>query len=212
MKQPEVLITDPAIEHYLMSLSSEDDEQVLIMESHARKHDFPIVDRLVGRLLFLIAKLKTPGLVVELGSGFGYSAYWFAKALEKGKVILTDKNQSNIDYAREIFQKTGLIERAELRRGDAVEIALEYSSIDVLFIDIEKYEYLDAIRSLLPNLNKRALVIADNTLWYGKVLWKTDDRETKGIQQFNEFMFGLENFFTTILPLRDGVLVSMKLN
>ena len=212
MKQPEVLITDPAIEHYLMSLSGEDDEQVLIMESYARKYDFPIVDRLVGRLLFLIAKLKTPGLVVELGSGFGYSAYWFTKALEKGKVILTDKKQNNIDYARDIFQKAGLIDRVELRIGDAVEIAREYSSIDVLFIDIEKYEYLDAIRSLLPNLNKRALVIADNTLWYGKVLWKTDDRETRGIQQFNEFMFGLENFFTTILPLRDGVLVSMKLN
>jgi len=211
-KQPEVPVTDPAIERYLMSLSVEHDEHLIMMESLAREQDFPIVDRLVGRLLFLLAKLKNPELIVELGSGFGYSAYWFARALEKGKVILTDNKQSNIEYAGKLFQKAGLIDRVELRTGDAVEIAREYISIDVLFIDIEKYEYLDAVRTLLPNLNKRALVIADNSLWYGRVLRETDDRETRGIQQFNEFMFGLDNFFTTILPLRDGVLVSMKLD
>ena len=211
-KQPEVPITDPAIEHYLMSFAIENDEQLLNMEKRARERDFPIVDRLVGRLLFLLVKLKRPDLIVELGSGFGYSAYWFARAMESGKIILTDNEQSNIDYARELFQKAGLIDRVELRTGDAVEIARDYSSIDLLFIDIEKYEYLDAVKALLPNLNKKALVIADNSLWYGQVIKKTDDRETKGIQQFNEFMFSLENFFSTILPLRDGVLVSMRLD
>ena len=211
-KQPEVPITDPAIEHYLMSFAIENDEQLLNMEKRARERDFPIVDRLVGRLLFLLVKLKKPDLIVELGSGFGYSAYWFARALESGKIILTDNEQSNIDYARELFQKAGLIDRVELRTGDAVEIARDYSSIDLLFIDIEKYEYLDAVKTLLPNLNKKALVIADNSLWYGQVIKKTDDRETKGIQQFNEFMFSLENFFSTILPLRDGVLLSMRLD
>ena len=205
-------ITDPKINEYLMRLSEEDDRHVLEMERIAREKGFPIVDRLVGRLLFILTRLKSPKLIVELGSGFGYSAYWFAKALDRGRIVLTDYSEDNMSYAKRLFRETGLIRKAEFRTGNALEIARAYKNIDILFIDIDKHQYPDAVRALMPNLNRNALIIADNTLWYGRVAGKNRDRETLGIKRFNEYLFNDPDFMTVIVPLRDGVLVAYKLH
>lgn len=204
-------VTDPKINDYLMRLSGEEDKHILEMERIAKENGFPIVERLVGRLLFILTKLKAPKLIVELGSGFGYSAYWFAKALNKrGKVVLTDYREENIEYAKNLFHKTRLIRKAEFRTGNALEIAAEYKNIDILFIDIDKHQYLDAIRTLMHNLNRNALIIADNTLWYGRVTKKIRDKETVGIKRFNKYLFEHPDFMTVIIPLRDGVLIAYK--
>ena len=204
-------ITNPKIERYLKKLSTETDPLLLAMERMGHRQDFPIVDRLVGRLLYLLTRLKDPRLVVELGSGFGYSAYWFARALNRGKVILTDHDRKNIDLAKETFMQAGLAQRAVFHAGDAIAIAKRYKGIDILFIDIDKHQYLPALKTLLPNLSRNALIVADNTLWYGKVAGKRRDRETQGIQAFNEYLFSSNDFFTTIVPLRDGVLLAHKI-
>ena len=207
------MITDPKINDYMMKLSFEADPLLIEMERIGRANDFPIVDRLVGRLLFLLTILKNPRLVVELGSGYGYSAYWFAKALAKGgRVVLTDYDEANITHAKEAFQKAGLSKKAEFKAGDAVRTATGYGGIDILFIDIDKHQYLPAIKKLLPNLNRNSLVIADNTLWYGRVAGRQRDRDTVGIRQFNEYMFRTPAFFSTIVPLRDGVLIASKID
>ena len=205
-----ITITDPKINDYLMSLSREDDRHILEMERIARENGFPIVERLVGRLLFMLTKLNEPRLIVELGSGFGYSAYWFARALNKGRVVLTDYSAENMEYAKNLLRETGLIRKAEFRVGNALEIAGEYKDIDILFIDIDKHQYLDAVRALIPNLNRNALIIADNTLWYGRVTEKTRDKETLGIKRFNKYLFEHRDFMTVIVPLRDGVLIAYK--
>ncbi len=204
-------ITNPRIEKYLKNLSSEKDPLLLAMERMGHRQDFPIVDRLVGRLLYLLTRLKDPKLVVELGSGFGYSAYWFARALNRGKVILTEYDGKNIDLAKKTFMQAGLTQRAVFHVGDAIAIAKRYKEIDILFIDIDKHQYLQAIKTLLPNLRRNALIIADNTLWYGRVAGKRKDRETQGIQAFNAYLFSHDDFFTTIVPLRDGVLLAQKI-
>ena len=205
-------ITDPKIEKYLMHLSVEDDRHILEMERIAKEKNFPIVDRLVGRLLFVLTKLRKPNLVVELGSGFGYSAYWFSRALERGKIVLAEYDKKNLDQAKKTFRESGLIRKAEFRVGNAIEIAGGYRNIDILFIDIDKHQYLEAVTTLMPNLSRNALVIADNSLWYGRVTGRKRDRDTLGIKRFNEFMFASGDFFTTIVPLRDGVLVAYKLS
>jgi caffeoyl-CoA O-methyltransferase len=205
-----VVITDPKINDYLMGLAGEDDEHLLEMERIARERDFPIVERLVGRLLFILTKLKEPKLIVELGSGFGYSAYWFSRALGKGRIVLTDHSEENMEYARDLFQKTGLARKAEFRIGNAIEIGKEYKDIDILFIDIDKHQYADAVQALIPNLSRNALIIADNTLWYGRVTGKTRDKETRGIKRFNKYLFEHPDFMTVIVPLRDGVLIAYK--
>jgi caffeoyl-CoA O-methyltransferase len=207
---PVMHITDPKINDYLMGLAVECDRHLLEMERIAIKDDFPIVERLVGRLLFIITKLRDPKLILELGSGFGYSAYWFARALNKGRVVLTDYSEENMDYARKLFRETGLTGKAEFRTGNALEIARGYKNRDILFIDIDKHQYLDAVRELIPNLGRNALIIADNTLWYGRVTGKTRDRETLGIKRFNKYLFEHPDFVTSIVPLRDGVLIAYK--
>jgi caffeoyl-CoA O-methyltransferase len=203
-------ITDPKINDYLMKLAAEDNPHLLEMERIARRDNFPIVERLVGRLLFIITKLRDPKLIVELGSGFGYSAYWFARALNKGRIVLTDYREENMDYARNLFRETGLSRKAEFRTGDALEIAKEYENIDILFIDMDKHQYPEAVRAIIPNLSRNALIIADNTLWYGKVIGETRDGETLGIKRFNKYLFEHPDFITSIVPLRDGVLIAYK--
>lgn len=209
-----ITITDPCIESYLMNMVPEADPALAAMEERAKETGLPIVGRLVGRFLYLLTRLKQPALVVELGSGFGYSAYWFARALSiRGKVVLTDYSEEHIGYARRVFSETGYAARAEFRVGDAVRIGSEYEDIDILFIDIDKHQYPDAIRLMLPRLAKNALVIADNSLWHGKVAEEgAPDRETEAIIRFNEFMFRHEEFFSTIVPLRDGVLLAYRLS
>ncbi|ABB33193.1 O-methyltransferase family 3 [Geobacter metallireducens RCH3] len=206
-------ITDSRIEEYLMGLAPEDNPSLLAMESRAKALGFPIVDRLVGRFLYILTRIKQPRLVVELGSGFGYSAWWFARAISiTGKVVMTDYSPTNIAYAREMFQESGLSDRVEFRVGDALNIGRDYRDIDILFIDLDKHQYREAMEAMIPHLAPHALVIADNVLWYGKVVEGEDDPETRGIRDFNDFMTGRKDFFTSILPLRDGVMVAYRLS
>jgi len=202
-------ITNPEIEKYLFGLCPEEPVFIREMEEKAREDGFPIVDRLVGRLLFLVAKMKAPSLVVELGSGFGYSAYWFARGMKAGKVVLTDRDPENLRKARSMMDMAGLLERAEFREGDALEIARGYSEIDILFIDMDKKRYLSALKELEPNLAPGALVIADNTLWYARVL-TGEDENARAVMEFNDYMFSHPGFECSLVPLRDGVLIGMK--
>ncbi len=209
-----ITITDPRIESYIAGLASEDDPLLAAMEERAGETGVPIIDRQVGRLLYILTCLKKPRLVVELGSGFGYSSYWFARALgNRGKVVLTDYSEQHMDYARKKFSEAGMSARAEFRVGDALLIGRGYDNVDILFIDVDKYLYPEAIRVMLPKLAENALVIADNALWHGTVAEEHPQFKDSGaIRQFNEFLFNHRDFFTTIVPVRDGVLLAYKLS
>ncbi len=204
-------ITNPKIEEYLYKLANVEDKILLKMEDLGHKLNFPIVDRLVGRYIYLLTKIKQPKLIVEIGSGFGYSGYWFAKALTDGKVVLTDYKEQNIELAKRFFKEGKLLDKAEFRVGNGVEIAKEYKNIDILFLDHEKKKYKETVEILIPNLNKNAVIIADNTLWHGKVIEKNLDSTTQAIKNFNEYMFNNPNFFSTLIPLRDGILTALRL-
>lgn len=196
----------------LNKLSFIEHEEILLdMEKYAEKSGFPIVNRTVGRFLYLITKLKNPNLVVEIGSGYGYSAYWFAKAVNDGKVVLTDYKTENLDMAKKYLTEARLVEKVEFRLGNGVEIAKEYKNVDIFFFDHEKSKYLETVLQIKDNLKSGGLIIADNTLWHGKVLEENPDKQAKKIKEFNEYMFSTKEFFTTLVPLRDGVLIAMKI-
>jgi predicted O-methyltransferase YrrM len=131
--------------------------------------------------------------------------------MERGTVVLTDGSAWHLSFAREVFEEAGLTRRAVFHEGDALRTARHYEGIEILFIDIDKKDYLHAAESLLGNLAPHGMVIADNALWYGRVLDKDPDEDTRGIMAFNEFMASREDFHTTILPLRDGLLLGQKL-
>ncbi len=201
-------LINPKLEEYLKNLSVEDDPVVLEMEKYAKEKDFPIIGREGGRILSLLTRLKNPQLIVEIGSGFGYSAYWFAKGLKKGKIVLIDYQERNINLAREFFSKAGLLDKAEFRVGDAIEIGQEYKDIDILFLDLEKIRYMEAIKTLEKNLSPDGVVIADNVLFQGKVIFEPVNKKAQILNLFNRYMF--EKYFSVILPIRDGILVAVN--
>ena len=201
-------IINTEVEKYLKSLPDIEDPVIRKMEDYAQKVDFPIIGREGGKLLYLITKIKNPSLVVEIGSGFGYSGYFFAKALKKGKVVLIDYLDRNINLAKDFFKEGKLIEKAQFRVGDAVQIGQEYKNIDILFLDLEKVRYLEAIQILEKNLSEDGIIIADNVLYQGKVVFEKEDRKAKVLDSFNRYMF--ENYFSVILPIRDGILLGVK--
>ncbi|WP_293443140.1 O-methyltransferase [Persephonella sp.] len=201
-------LINPKLDEYLKNLSVEDDPVVLEMEKYAKEKDFPIIGRQGGRLLYLLTRLKNPELVVEIGSGFGYSAYWFAKGLKKGKVVLIEYQQRNIQTAKKFFKKAGLLNKTEFRVGDGVEIGKKYNNIDILFLDLEKIRYMEAIKTLEKNLSPNGIVIADNVLFQGKVIFEPENKKAKILNRFNRYMF--KNYFSIISPIRDGILIAVK--
>jgi hypothetical protein len=114
---------DDAVESYLTELArTEHEEPVLVeMEARAAEHRFPIVGRATGRFLELVARAVGARRVMELGSGYGYSAYWFARAVgPDGEVVCTDGDPENARLAEHYLSKAGLWDRVRYRVGDAL--------------------------------------------------------------------------------------------
>lgn len=205
-------IIHPEIEGYLYHLLPAREPVVAEMETLAEKIHFPIVGPLVGRLLYQLALIHRAERVLELGSGFGYSAYWFAKGLSKtGRVICTEGSADRIGQGVEFLRRAGLGNQVTFRQGDALElVARAEGPFDIVFCDIDKASYPDALSLALPKLRPGGLFIADNVLWSGRVASASDDPDTVGIKTFNKSIYALPELTTTIIPLRDGVSVSLK--
>ncbi|WP_243370201.1 O-methyltransferase [Geotalea sp. SG265] len=205
-------IIDPRVVNYISSLRAKEDPALMAMEEKAQAMKFPIIDRQVGQFLHLITLLKRPKLVVELGSGFGYSALWIARALEPGaRIVLTDYAEKNMDHAREIFSTEGLACTAEFRTGNSLELGQDYDNIDLLFIDMDKYLYPQALEIMLPRLTADGLVVADNALWRGRVVENDGSKDSEPIRRFNELMCGNKEYFATVVPVGDGLLLAARL-
>jgi caffeoyl-CoA O-methyltransferase len=206
-------IVHPDIVEYLLSITPERDGVLSDMEELAVEKNFPIIGPLVGRTLFLLAKTIQAKRVLELGSGYGYSAYWFAKAIGKdGTVICSDSDPLNAERAKEYFRRGKLASKIDFRIGDALKIIDDLDgTFDIIFNDLDKHQYPKAFRKALPKLRKGGMLISDNALWHGRILDKKPDVDTAGILTYNRLIYSSKDLFTTILPVRDGVSVSIKL-
>lgn len=206
-------ITSEPVEQYMYSLLPARDEVLAEMEAQAAKRDIPIVGPLVGRLLQQIASVHRAKTVFELGSAIGYSTIWWARAVGKdGKVIYTDGDRKKAEEARGYFERAGIADRVAIKVGDALELLSEQKdSFDIIFCDIDKEDYPRAFRLALRKLRKGGLLVADNVLWSGKVAQKKPDAQTKAILEFNRLLYSSLELFTTILPIRDGVAVALKI-
>lgn len=206
-------IVNAHIVDYLLNVTPERDSVLEDMEEYALARNFPIIGPLVGRLLYVLTKTNKAVRVLELGSGFGYSAYWFAKALGKdGEVICTEGNPDNAEHAQSYFHRAKITQKIKFCVGDALKLIDEVDGqFDIIFNDIDKHQYPKAFRKALPRLRKGGLFISDNVLWNGKVLNEKPDSDTAGILTFNRLIYSSKELFTTIIPLRDGVSISIKL-
>jgi len=207
------LATAGPVDDYLYSMLPKRDEVLTEMEGYASEHNIPIVGPAVARVLHQLALTINARMVFELGSAIGYSTVWWARAVgESGHVIYTDGDPKNAERARRYFDRAGVSSRITLHTGDALEFLFEQKQeYDIIFNDVDKEDYPRVLRLVLPRLRKGGLFITDNVLWSGRVAEKNPkDPRTKAILEFNRLLYSSADFYTTILPIRDGLAVALK--
>jgi predicted O-methyltransferase YrrM len=204
----------PDLEEYLYRHLPPRDAAFQEMESYAAKHNVPIVGPAVGRLLFQLARIAQAKTVFEMGSAIGYSTLWWALAVgEGGKVYYTDSDRKNAERARQSFQQAGVLDRVRVLTGDALELLSEQKTeFDIVFNDIDKQQYPQAFKLAARKIRTGGLYVADNVLWSGKVARPREaDNNTRAILEHNRLLYESKEFFPTIIPLRDGVAVALKI-
>lgn len=206
-------IVDPRIEAYMEDLLPPRDPIFVELENKAEEENFPAVGPRVGFFLEIMARSIGARTVMELGSGYGYSGLWFARALQPGgRLILTDLKEKNREMALAYFEKAGLQLVVEFRVGDALEFLKEEAGpLDIIFNDIDKQDYPKVIPLAHERLRTGGLFITDNTLWYGKVVEPEPDKTTESILEFNCKLKEHKGFLTINLPIRDGISLAMKI-
>jgi caffeoyl-CoA O-methyltransferase len=203
----------PGLDAYIRELLPARDPVIAEMEAYAAEHDVPIVGPAVGTLLQILAGSIGADRVFELGSAIGYSTAFFAQAVGRGgQVFYTDGDPAKAEQARGYLHRMDLLERVSIKVGDAVQ-SLEATTgyFDVIFIDVDKEGYPQALRAAAPRIRRGGYLLADNVLWSGKVIdGNVSDAATDGIRQFNEILFSLQEFRSVIVPLRDGVAIARR--
>lgn len=201
------------VDDYLYSMLPKRDEVLAEMEDYATEHRVPIVGPAVARVLQQLAMMIGARNVFELGSAIGYSTIWWAQVVgDKGRVIYTDGDRKNAERARGYFARAGVTNRITIHTGDALEFLSEQKQeFDIIFNDVDKEDYPRVLRLVAPRLRKGGLFITDNVLWSGRVAEKNPtESTTKAILEFNRKLCDAKEFYTTILPIRDGLAVAMK--
>jgi predicted O-methyltransferase YrrM len=201
------------VDDYLYSMLPKRDEVLVEMEDYATKHKIPIVGPAVARVLQQLALMINAKTVFELGSAIGYSTIWWAQAVgDKGRVIYTDGDPKNAERARGYFDRAGVSNRITVHTGDALEVLSEQKQqYDIIFNDVDKEDYPRVLRLVSPRLRKGGLFITDNVLWSGRVAERNPkEAQTKVILEFNRLLYSSADFYTTILPIRDGLAVALK--
>jgi caffeoyl-CoA O-methyltransferase len=202
------------VEQYLYALLPERDAVITEMEVYAEENRVPIIGPAVARLLALFAQVSGAKRIFEMGSAIGYSTIWMARAAgPKGKVHYTDGDPENAKRASAYFRRAGVAKRIDVQVGDALELVKKTpGKFDLIFNDVDKHQYPDALRAALPKLRKGGLFITDNTLWSGKAARPAapDDAATLGVQEFNRLVYASKELYPVLIPLRDGVTVCRK--
>ena len=169
---------------------------------------------LQGRVLSMFCHMIQPNRILELGTFTGYSALCIAEALPEGGVLHTIECDDELeDFILQNFAGSEYADKIQLHVGDALtEIEKLNETFDLVFIDADKREYLDYYEAVLPKLRRGGYILADNTLWDGKVLKAVEpnDKQTIEIMRFNDFVAADARLEKVILPLRDGLTLIRK--
>ncbi len=212
---------DDGIERYLTERAeTEHGDAVLAdMEARAMEHGFPIVGRASGRYLELSARAVGARRVMELGSGYGYSAYWFGRAVgPTGSVVCTEGSADNAALAQDYLTRAGIWNLVTYRVGDALTgFAQEEGDFDVVYCDVDKDGYPDCWRAARDRVRVGGLYLCDNTLWDGRV---ADGSErpgttaglTKAIIEHNHLVAEDPRYVSSIVPIRDGILTALRIS
>ena len=200
---------------YLDGLVPSRPQTLQLMEAYAQQHSFPIVGPASGQFCYLMAKLIGARRVFELGSGYGYSTAWFARAVQEnggGEVhhVVWDDKLSQM--ARQHLYDLGYDGLIHYHVSEAVQRLRETPGpFDLIFNDIEKHAYPNALPIIAEKLRPGGMLIVDNTIWSGRV-WDSTNQETntQGVRRFNDMITTDPTWIATLVPIRDGLMVAQK--
>lgn len=205
------------LEEYILNHIDPEDELLASLDRDT--HLYHLRPRMVsghlqGRILKMFCRMIRPRRILELGTFTGYSALCLAEGLiESGEVHTIEIDDEIEDFTRAHLDRSPFRDRIKLFIGDAIEIVPTLTDLyDIVFIDANKRDYLKYYELVLPKVRPEGFILADNTLWDGKVI--TDphsrDAQTIGIERFNDFIAGDSRVEKVILPLRDGLTILWK--
>ncbi|HEV2130936.1 MAG TPA: O-methyltransferase [Longimicrobiaceae bacterium] len=205
----------PEVREYLDSLVPPRPPEMQAMEAHAGETNFPIIGPASGYLCYQIARMIGAREVFELGSGYGYSTAWFAQAVQEnggGTVhhVVWDEELSR--QARGHLTALGLDDVVRYQVSEAVQALRETSGpFDLIFNDIDKHAYPDALTVIAEKLRPGGVLIIDNMLWHGRIFDESDQSpDTQGVREFTRRVTQDPAWISSLVPIRDGLIVAYK--
>jgi caffeoyl-CoA O-methyltransferase len=204
-----------AVQEYLIGLVPAREPEMQAMEEYARKTNFPIIGPAAGYICYQIARLIGAKSVFELGSGYGYSTAWFARAVKEnggGVVHHVVWDQKLSDMAAEHLSRLGYQDMIEYHVAEAVETLRNTPGpFDLIFCDIEKQDYPAALPVIKDRLRPAGVLLTDNVLWSGRIFDQQDHSpDTVGVREFTRLLVHDSDWIVTLTPVRDGVMVAYK--
>ena len=211
------LITDERLTTYINSLGSSDSPFLERIEAEALSGNVPIIRKdMQGFLKFLMA-VRKPGNILEVGTGTGFSALLMAENTKEAHITTIEKYEKRIPAAKKNFEDSGMGERISLIEGDATEVLKELTGpYDFIFMDAAKGQYLNFLPDVLRLLPEGGMLVTDNVLQDGDITesrYAVCRRDRTIHARMREYLYELthsEMLDTTVLPIGDGVSVSVK--
>jgi predicted O-methyltransferase YrrM len=206
------MIVNPEIERYMHQLLPARDSVLEEMEATAAKRNIPIIGPAVARVLAQLVMISGAKRIFELGSAIGYSTIWLARAAGPGaEVHYSDGSAQNAREAQGYFDRAGVSSVIQVHVGDALsKLAKTKGDFDFIFNDVDKEGYPAVLQAVPARLKRGGLFVTDNTLWHEAVLHPTEASD-HGVIEFTQKLYASTQFFTTLLPLRDGVAVAYRI-
>jgi predicted O-methyltransferase YrrM len=203
----------PDLSRYLDGLVPSRPPAMMAMEAEAERTNFPIIGPAAGYFCYLITRLTGARSVFELGSGFGYSTAWFARAVKEnggGTVYHTVWDEKLSRRARAHLAALGLSDLVTFHVGEAVAGLREASGpFDLVFNDIDKDGYVASLPVIKSRLRSGGVLIVDNLLWSGRIFDASEtSSSTAGIREFTARVTSDPEWTASIVPIRDGLLVA----
>ena len=203
----------PDVREWLRNLARLPHDPILTeMEALAAERRFPIVGPEVGRLLYQLARVSGAKRVFEMGSGYGYSTLWFARAVgPDGRVYHSDGDPENVERARDFLDRAGVLDRVELYCGDARDRIQEVAGeFDIVFCDIDKDQYPGAYQLFRHRVKVGGLAVIDNLIWGGDVAAGDESPTSRGIREVIRLLWSDPDYLCSLMPVRDGVGVCLR--
>ncbi len=203
------------VQDFLTSLVPARDAEMQAMEEYARRTEFPIIGPAAGYTCYQIARLARARSIFEMGSGYGYSTAWFARAVKEngGGVVhhvVWDKKLSKM--ARDHLARLGYEGTVKYHVGEAVETLQHMNEpIDLIFNDIEKQGYPSSLPIIKQKLRPGGVLIIDNILWHGRIFDPQDHSPaTEGVRAATQTLAHDPDWIVTVMPIRDGMIVAYR--